>query len=75
MNVKVKNELTFEKEAMEGVGGWGGVLLQGLPGLLNIPAILCIWKWVSLLKWRSGKGRDVRFSCGGGLCGGMGSFV
>lgn len=49
--------------------------LRGLPGLLNIPAILCIWKWVSSLKWRSGKGRDKGFSCGGGLCGGMGSFL
>lgn len=48
--------------------------LQGLPGLLNIPAILCIWKWVSSLKWRSGKGRDEGFSCGGGLCGGDGQL-
>jgi len=39
---------------------WATQFLKGLPGLLNIPAILCIWKWVSLLKWRGGKGRDER---------------
>lgn len=76
-----------KKEAMELREVWSGLrrrrggeggsskratrFLQGPPALLNIPAILCIWKWVSSLKWRSGKGEGMRgFSCGGGPWGG-----
>lgn len=59
---------------MGGSSEAGHTVPPGSAWLVNIPAILCIWKWVSSLKWRSGKGRDKRFSRGGGLCGGMGSF-
>ena len=74
---KKKKEATELREVWSGLwrrrGGEGGSskratrFLQGPPGLLNIPAILCIWKWVSSLKWRSVKGEGMRgFSFGGG---------
>jgi len=91
MNAKVKTQLELrtlpfkQKEKATALGevvwgegrGRGGTtrFLRGLPGLFNIPAMLCIWKRVSSLKWGSGKGRDERSGCGGGLRGGMGSFL
>lgn len=84
MELKLSSGSCVQRRGRDSEGFWSGqlglcvvavVVGGGPPVLLNISAILCIWKWVSSLKWRGGKGRDETALTAMGVCvGGWAGF-